>query len=83
MIEEVDDGLRRLCLDGIVIPNLLPGFYQLRNLVVRFLLDESMQPELLFRRAANERAAVLLQDLRRCWAGSCSRLQTDRPGYCP
>ena len=60
--EEVDDGLRRLRLDGFVIPNLLPGFYQLRNLVVRFLLDESSQPELLFRRAANERAAALLQD---------------------
>lgn len=62
LIEEVDDGLRRLCLDGFLIPNLLPGFYQLRNLVVRFLLDESVQPELLFRRATNERAAVLLQD---------------------
>lgn len=62
LIEEIDDGLRRLCLEGFVIPNLLPGFYQLRNLVVRFLLDESIQPELLFRRAANERAAVLLQD---------------------
>jgi len=62
LIEEVDDGLRRLRLDGFVIPNLLPGFYQLRNLVVRFLLDESIQPELLFRRAANERAAALLQD---------------------
>jgi hypothetical protein len=62
LIEEVDDGLRRLCLDGFVIPNLLPGFYQLRNLVVRFLLDESIQPELLFRRAANERAGALLQD---------------------
>lgn len=62
LIEEVDDGLRRLCLDGFIIPNLLPGFYQLRNLVVRFLLDESVQPELLFRRATNERAAALLQD---------------------
>jgi hypothetical protein len=62
LIEEVDDGLRRLCLDGFVIPNLLPGFYQLRNLVVRFLLDESVQPEQLFRRAANERAGALLQD---------------------
>jgi hypothetical protein len=62
LIEEVDDGLRRLRLDGFVIPNLLPGFYQLRNLVVRFLLDESIQPELLFRRAANERTAALLQD---------------------
>ncbi len=62
LIEEVDDGLRRLWLDGFVIPNLLPGFYQPRNLVVRFLLDESIRPELLFRRAANERAASLLQD---------------------
>jgi len=62
LIEEVDDGMRRLRLDGFVIPNLLPGFYQLRNLVVRFLLDESVKPELLFRRAANERAGTLLQD---------------------
>ena len=62
LIEEVDDGLRRLCLDGFIIPNLLPGFYQLRNLVVRFLLDESIRPRLLFRRATNERAAALLQD---------------------
>ena len=62
LIEEVDDGLRRLCLGGFIIPNLLPGFYQLRNLVVRFLLDESVKPELLFRCATNERASVLLQD---------------------
>lgn len=62
LIEEADDDLRRLCLDGFIIPNLLPGFYQLRNLVVRFLLDESVQPERLFRRATNERAAALLQD---------------------
>ena len=62
LIEEVDDGLRRLCLDGFIIPNLLPGFYQLRNLVVRFLLDESIQPRLLFRRATNARALALLQD---------------------
>jgi hypothetical protein len=62
LIEEVDDSLRRLCLDGFIIPNLLPGFYQLRNLVVRFLLDESVQPEFLFRRATNERAAALLHD---------------------
>jgi len=62
LIEEVDDALRRLFLDGFIVPNLLPGFYQLRNLVVRFLLDETVKPELLFRRAANERAAALLQD---------------------
>jgi hypothetical protein len=62
LIEETDDGLRRLSLDGFLVPNLLPGFYQLRNLVVRFLLDESIRPEFLFRRATNERAGALLQD---------------------
>lgn len=62
LVEEVDEGLRRLCLDGFIVPNLLPGFYQLRNLVVRFLLDESVPPEVLFRRATNERAGALLQD---------------------
>ena len=81
LIEEVDDGLRRLCLDGFVIPNLLPGYYQLRNLVVRFLLDESIKPELLFRRAANERAAALLQDtetmLRQVLAAVLGRIGPD------
>ena len=62
LIEEVDDGLRRLCLDGFIIPNLLPGFYRVRNLVVRYLFDTSIQPQLLFRRASNERVAALLQD---------------------
>ena len=81
LIEEVDDGLRRLCLDGFVIPNLLPGYYQLRNLIVRFLLDESIKPELLFRRAANERAAALLQDtetmLRQVLAAVLGRIGPD------
>lgn len=62
LIEETDDGLRLLCLNGFLIPNLLPGFYQLRNLVARFLLDETVSPELHFRRATNERASVLIQD---------------------
>lgn len=62
LIDEADDELRKLCLQGFLIPNLLPGFYQLRNLVVRFLLDESVAPELHLRRATNERAAALLQD---------------------
>ncbi len=81
LIEEADDGLRQLCLDGFIIPNLLPGFYQLRNLVVRFLLDESIQPELLFRRATNERAAALLQDtetmLRQVLASVFGRIGVD------
>ncbi len=62
LIDESDDGLRKLCLKGFLIPNLLPGFYQLRSLVVRFLLDESVAPEVHLRRATNERAAALLQD---------------------
>ena len=81
LIEEVDDGLRQLCLDGFIIPNLLPGFYQLRNLVVRFVLDESVQPELLFRRATNERTAALLQDaetmLRQVLASVFGRIGVD------
>ena len=86
LIEEVDDGLRRLCLDGFIIPNLLPGFYQLRNLVVRFLLDESIEPRLLFRRATNERAAALLQDaetmLRQIVASVFARIGVDDARKC-
>lgn len=63
LIEEADDGLRKLCLDGFIVANLLPGYYQLRNLVVRFLLDESIEPRTLFRRTSNARVAVLLQDI--------------------
>ena len=81
LTEEADDGLRRLCLDGFIIPNLLPGFYQPRNMVVRFLLDESVPPELLFRRATNERAAALLQDtetmLRQVLASVFARIGVD------
>jgi hypothetical protein len=62
LIEESDDGLRLLSLSGFLAPNLLPGFYQPRNLVVRLLLDESAKPEALLRRATNERASALLQD---------------------
>ena len=62
LIDEPDNGVRRLCLNGILIPNLLPDFYQLRNLIVRFLLDESIGPEFHFRRATSERVGALLQD---------------------
>jgi hypothetical protein len=62
LFDEKDDGLRKLCLNGFLIPNLLPGFYQLRNMAVRFLLDESILPEVHFLRATNERAGALLQD---------------------
>jgi hypothetical protein len=61
--EEVNTDLRRLVLRGFLVHNLLPGFYQLRNLTIRFLLQEPFKPNLLFRRAANERVAQLLQDV--------------------
>lgn len=69
VLEEVDDALRFLCLSGFIVPNLLPGFYQLRNLTIRFLICEPLKsvasdkPELLFRRSTNERIAQILQDV--------------------
>lgn len=68
LLEEVEPALRKLYLQGFLIHNLLPGFYQLRNLTVQFLLHEQTKPwdgyrpEIIFRRATNERAAILLQD---------------------
>jgi hypothetical protein len=61
--EETDDLIRFLCINGFLIPNLLPGYYQTRNLVIKYLLDESTNPEILFRRATNERIGQLLQDI--------------------
>jgi len=69
LLEEPDAALRRMALGGVLVPNLLPGFYQLRNLTVRYLIDERLQPqnqvrpESLFRRATNDRVAQLLQDV--------------------
>ncbi|MGH7192994.1 MAG: hypothetical protein ACREJM_05585, partial [Candidatus Saccharimonadales bacterium] len=34
LLEEPEAAIRKLSLAGVVIPNLLPGFYQLRNLTV-------------------------------------------------
>lgn len=66
--EEVDAAPRTLCLQGFLAANLLPGFYQLRNLTARWLVHEMLdgpapRPEVLFRRATNDRAAQLLQDV--------------------
>jgi hypothetical protein len=67
--EEVDDALRTLCLQGVLVQNLLPGFYQIRNLTVRYLVQEGFanwdryKPEMLFRRVTNERVSQLLQDV--------------------
>ena len=69
MLEEVDDALRQLWLQGLLAPNLLPGFYQLRNLTVRLLIYETAEPwngfgpQFLFRRSTNERVGQLLQNV--------------------
>jgi hypothetical protein len=67
--EEVDESLRTLCLRGVLVQNLLPGFYQVRNLAIRHILNEHLEgdtkpkPEMLFRRMTNERVLQLLQDV--------------------
>ena len=67
--EELDSALRALCLRGLLVQNLIPHFYQLRNLTVRLLADEPFipwsgyRPETLFRKATNERVSHLLQDV--------------------
>ena len=63
LLEEVDTGLRTLCLQGFLVQNLLPGYYQLRNLAARLLVSELAHPETLFRRTGNERVGQLLQDV--------------------
>jgi hypothetical protein len=63
LLEEIDAARRLLCLQGFLVPNLLPGFYQLRNLTIRFLLYEPFRPDTLLRRATNERVSQLLQDV--------------------
>jgi hypothetical protein len=66
--ELTDEALRSLYLQGLVVHNLLPGFYQLRNLLVRYLLLEEVPPRRngaprqLFRRFTNERMGQFLQD---------------------
>lgn len=69
LLEEPDSAIRALSLRGFIVPNLLPGFYQLRSLTVRYLVEERLlhgkpaRPENLFRRVTNDRAAQLLQDV--------------------
>ncbi|GEM_PF-2086771 len=66
--QETDGGLRSSYLKGVLVQNLLPTFYQLRNLLVRYLLLEQSYkskgfcPKILFRRFTNERVGQLLQD---------------------
>jgi hypothetical protein len=64
---ETSGEIRRLFLDGFLCANLLPGYYQFRNLLARFIVEEQIGPapapvELL-RRSANGRVNALLQDI--------------------
>ena len=64
---ETDSALRGLFFSGIVTPNLIPGFYQFRNLTVKLLaMCEYVGTEIasttLLRRSSNARTNVLLQD---------------------
>lgn len=64
---ETSDEIRQLFLGGYLCTNLLPGYYQFRNLLVRFIVEEasgiSLAPGDLLRRSANGRANALLQDV--------------------
>jgi len=64
---ETSEDMRRLFLEGFLCANLLPGYYQFRNLVARFVVEEEMglatNPIGLLRRAANARVNLLLQDV--------------------
>jgi hypothetical protein len=65
---ETDGALRGLFFSGFVSPNLIPGFYQFRNLTVKLLaMREHVGAEItsasLLRRSSNARINVLLQDI--------------------
>ncbi|MFH1932586.1 MAG: hypothetical protein ABIN18_13490 [Pseudomonadota bacterium] len=65
---ETDQTLRHLYFCGILTPNLIPGFYQFRNLTMRLLSMQHMGwPHLalgeLLRKSSNNRINRLLQDL--------------------
>ena len=67
--QEPNESIRRMFLSGIVSPNLLPGFYQYRNLTVRLLAlqSESESPSVdsldLLRKYSNGRIGNILQDV--------------------
>lgn len=64
---ETSECIRRLFLDGFLCANLLPGYYQFRNLLARFVVEEQSgaapAPVELLRRSANARVNALLQDV--------------------
>jgi hypothetical protein len=64
---ETDGALRALFFAGLVTPNLMPGFYRLRNLTVKLLsMREHVGGEItsasLLRQASNARINGLIQD---------------------
>lgn len=64
---ETSGEIRRLYLDGFLCTNLLPGYYQFRNLLARYVVEEQIgaapAPVELLRRSANGRVNALLQDV--------------------
>ena len=64
---ETSEEMRRLFLAGFLCSNLLPGYYQFRNLLVRHIVEEQtgirQPPADLLRRSANGRVNALLQDV--------------------
>lgn len=66
--QDPDESIRRLFLGGIVSANLLPGYYQYRNLAVRLLALQSdpdscrIEAIDLLRKHSNGRIGDILQD---------------------
>ena len=64
---ETSEEIRRLFLSGFLCTNLLPGYYQFRNLLARYVVEEQTgtapAPVDLLRRSANGRVTALLQDV--------------------
>jgi hypothetical protein len=64
---ETSEEIRRLFLSGFLCTNLLPGYYQFRNLLARYVVEEQRgtapAPIDLLRRSANGRVNALLQDI--------------------
>lgn len=64
---ETCEKMRRLFLDGFLCVNLLPGYYQFRNVLARYVVEEQLgvapAPIDLLRRSANGRVNELLQDV--------------------
>jgi len=64
---ETSEEIRRLFLAGFLCSNLMPGYYQFRNLLARHIVEEQAGvlhvPVDLLRRSANGRVNALLQDV--------------------